>query len=964
MSRLIAARAPAKIRKNRVLTTASLIALAAALPAQAQTQTAQTEAVDEIVVTGTRVVRDGYQAPTPLTVMDAEQIRAAAPANVADFVNELPALAGSVEPQNSNASISSGTAGINALNLRALGTDRTLVLMDGQRSVPSTITGSVDVNNFPQQLVSRVDVVTGGASAAYGSDALSGVVNFVLDKEFTGLSVEADGGITTYGDDLSWKLGIAYGTPFAGGRGHFLLSGEYANKEGIFGVPRAWAEQGIYLINNPAYGTGAGQSTGVPERIIVSGAGISNATYGGIITNTALSGIAFNRDGSPYQFQYGPQRLDPWTVGGQAMSNQANTFNTLDPSDTRQGVFTRVSYDLADYAEVFVQGSWNYSDSEALSGHQYHLGNLLIRADNAFLPQSVRDLAAARGVTQFNVGKFNGDIPIRGTDNDRITRRVVAGANGSFSAVDADWSWDAYYQYGETRSSENLPAITNNARYARAIDAVRAPNGTIVCRVNADATTTNDDPQCVPFNIFGEGVVTEAAKQYVLGRPHRNQKFTQHVAAVSFSGEPFSLWAGPVSLAFGAEHRKEAVAGAVPQEYVTGWFVGNYRASFGSYTVTEGFVETVVPLANGESWAESLDLNAAVRATDYSTSGFVTTWKVGATYAPMSDIRFRVTRSRDIRAPNLSELFQAGGANTNNIVDPFTNPPTVVQYQGLVSGNPDLQPEKADTWGLGVVVSPGFVPGFTASFDYFNINIKDAIGNVGNQTIVDRCFAGDTAYCAAITRGPNASGVVVITQIRSQPFNLVSQQNRGFDVDLSYRTSLDEIVDGWAGNLSLRALATRYLENYRNDGIAPPTESVGQNSGNGPPKWRYRLSAGYNLDPVGIILTARGISAGVYDNTNIECQAGCPVSTATNRTVGENDIEGAWYFDLNLTYQFLAGDDGDEGEAFLTIKNVLNTDPAVVAQGPAGTSFLSQPANPTLYDTLGRTFRAGVRFRM
>lgn len=701
----------------------------------------------------------------------------------------------------------------------------------------------------------------------------------------------------------------------------------------------------------------------MPERIIVSGAGVSNATYGGIITNTALAGIAFSADGSPYQFAYGSPRLDPWMVGGQAMANQANTFNTLDPSDHRQGVFTRVSYDLSDNVEVFLQGSWNYSDGESLSGHQYHLGNLLIRADNAFLPQSVRDLAAARGVTQFNVGKFNGDIPIRGTDNDRITRRVVAGANGSVNAADTDWSWDAYYQYGQTRSSENLPAITNNARYARAIDAIRGPNGTIVCRVNGDASAANDDPACVPFNIFGEGVASPAAKDYVLGRPHRNQKFTQSVIAASAGGEPFDLWAGPVSLAFGAEHRKESVAGAVPPEYVSGWFVGNYRASFGSYTVTEGFVETVIPLANGESWADSLDLNAAVRATDYSTSGFVTTWKIGATYAPMSDIRFRVTRSRDIRAPNLSELFQAGGANTNNVVDPFNNR-TVTQYTGLNTGNLDLEPEKADTWGLGAVLTPTFLPGFSASFDYFNINIEDAIGNVNAQTIVDRCFEGDTAYCAAITRGPNASGVVVITQIRTQPFNLVSQQNRGFDIDLSYRATLDQIVDSWAGNLSLRALATRYLENYRNDGIAPPTESVGQNGGNGPPKWRYRLSAGYNLDPVGIVVTARGISAGVYDNTNIECQTGCPASTATRRTVAENDIDGAWYFDVNLSYQFLGNDDGDEAEAFVTVKNVFNKDPAVVAQGPAGTSFLSQPANPTLYDTLGRTFRAGVRFRM
>ncbi len=953
-----------KIWKNRALATASAAALSAALvlPAAAQ-QSAQAPSVEEITVTGTRVVRDGYQAPTPLTVMDAEQIRASAPANVADFVNELPALSGSTEPQNSNSAISSGAGGINTLNLRGLGDVRTLVLLDGQRSVGSTINGTVDVNNVPQMLISRVDVVTGGASAAYGSDALSGVVNFVLDKDFTGLSVEADAGITTYGDDKSWKIGVAYGTPFAADRGHLLLNGEVSNKDGIFGVPRDWAKQGIYLITNPAYGTGAGQSQSVPERIIVSGAGVSNATYGGIITSTALAGTAFDPSGQPYQFAYGSPRRDPWMVGGQAMANQANTFNTLDPSEVRQSVFTRVTYDVTDAVEVFVQGSWNYSHGKSLSGHQYHLGNLLVRADNAFLPQSVRDRAVTAGVTQFNVGKFVGDIPVRGTDNDRTTRRVVTGLNGTLGAFDSDWSWDAYYQYGETSTSENLPGISNNARFARAVDAVRGANGSIVCRVNADAVTTNDDPACVPFNLFGENVNSQAAKDYVLGIPHRNQKFTQSVMAFSVSGEPLSLWAGPVSLAFGAEHRKETVAGAVPPEYNSGWFVGNYRPSFGSYKVTEGFIETVIPLANGEAWADSWDLNAAIRGTDYSTSGFVATWKVGTTYAPIPDVRFRITRSRDIRAPNLSELYQAGGANTNNVTDPF-NGNAVTQYTGLVSGNPALEPEKADTWGLGAVLTPQFLPGFSASFDYFNINVKGAIGTVTNQDIVDRCFQGDTVYCAAITRGPNASGVQVIQQIRSQPFNLVTLRARGYDIDLSYRASLDEIVESFAGNLTLRALATRYLENYRADGIAAPVERVGQNLQDGPPRWRYRLSAGYNLDPINVILTARGVSAGVYDNTNIECTTGCPVSTTINRTVAENDIKGQWYFDLNLTYKFLSNDDGDEAEAFLTVRNLANTDPALVAQGPAGTSFLGQPANPTLYDTLGRTFRAGVRFKM
>ena len=949
--------------KQQALTTVSATALLMAFSAgaaQAQTaapQTAQAAPVEEIIVTGTRVQRDGYEAPTPLTVVGIEQIEAAAPTNIAEFVQSMPQIAGSATPQTSNSSISSGTAGLNTLNLRNLGSTRTLVLLDGQRSVGSTLENIVDVNTFPQALISRVDVVTGGASAAYGSDALSGVVNFVLDKKYQGVKGEVSGGVTTYGDDRSWKVSISAGHGFANDRGHFLLSGEIIAKDGIFGNNRAWNGTGTYTIVNPAYGTTAGLTTTVPHFLVVSGAQPDTATRGGIITSTALKGIAFGAGGTPYQFNYGALTNDPWTVGGNWQANQFNNEGTLDGAEKRQGVFTRFAYDVTDNVNVYLQASWNNVRVQQNSAPAYQLGNLTIKSDNAFLPAAVAAQAAALKITQFGMGKFLSDLPTRGTDNARRVQRYVVGAEGKIDAFESTWSWDAYYQKGVTLASETLPKITNNAALAFAIDAVRNANGTIVCR-SAVAQAAG----CVPLNIFGTGVASQAAINYVIGTPHRNEKFQQDVQAISVTGEPFTTWAGPVSLATGIEHRREAVSGYVDPIYNSGWNVGNFLVTTGAYEVTEGFIETVVPLAKDQVWAKALDINAAARFTGYSTSGFVTTGKVGASWSLIDDIRFRATRSRDIRAPNLQELFANGASNTNTVQDRFNNN-AVTSYVGFTVGNPNLVPEKADTTGLGVVVQPQFFPGFQASFDYYNIEIDGTIDTVSAQNIVDLCFAGRQEYCSALTRGIGSGGASIFSRILIQPFNFVAKTNRGYDIEASYNTRLDNINDSWAGTVGLRLLATHFLKNYTNTGLVPPTDTVGSNGGNGPPNWRYNFQFTYSNEPVSFSLTGRGFSGGNTNNSYIQCTSGCPAATSFNETININTMAGALYWDANISYKIPVGDMG-ETQLFLTVRNLTNKDPEIFAQGPAGTGFLTQATNPGLYDQLGRVFRASVRFKM
>jgi iron complex outermembrane recepter protein len=894
----------------------------------------------EVVVTSTRIVRDGYKAPTPTSVLGAQEIANKAPANIADFVNELPSLSGSTSPRNNVASLSTGLVGINALNLRGLGANRTLILLGGQRVAASTLTGLVDINTIPQALVKRVDIVTGGASADWGSDAVAGVVNFVLDKDFTGLKGQFQGGLTTYGDDGNYNASLTAGSPIADGRGHILLSGEIARDDGIAGIGnRSWYN-GAKLFFNPAYKATNGQ----PQLVALQNSGFATATPGGIITSGPLKGTYFGPGGTPAQFNYGPIVSGNFMQGGDWQYADFAKSGDLDPELNRQSIFGRINFDVTDHFQLFTQGSYSRATTREAALTQFNFGNITIQPDNAFIPASI----AAQVTAPFSLGTLNQDLgPAIATTN-RSSLRAVVGANGDFDVSGSKWTWDVYGQ--ETVNhiyTDGLVSITS--KYNAAIDAVRNSNGDIVCR----SILTNPTNGCVPYDIFGTGVVSQAARDYVLGTTWGRTKLTQDVVAGTLRGEPFSTWAGPVSVATGIEHRREAVSGSNdPLSTTRSYFAGNFLASFGSYHVTEGFFETVVPLVKDLPFLKSVDFNGAVRGTDYSTSGYVTTWKVGLTYSPIDDITFRATRSRDIRAPNLAELFQAGQSSTTSIADPFRGNSLATVFQ-VTSGNLNLKPEEADTLGLGVVLEPHFIPGFAASVDYYNIRIDDAISTVNAAALVNQCFLGNTAFCSQITR--NASNV--ITAVAVLPVNVAAQIARGLDFESSYRQPLP------SGNVSLRLLATRFLKNYSNDGITPATDTVGTNSTNGTlrnslPKWRYLASIGYDRDPVAVTFTARGFSAGVYNTSYLQCTSSCPTSTAANMTINDNHLPGAIYFDTNVTVKLPRNI-----EAFLAIDNLANKDPAQVAFGTSiGAAPLS--VNPLLYDVLGRTFRLGFRFTM
>jgi len=957
---------------------------AQAAPQDAQTAAAPVDGSD-IVVTGSRIVRSGFQSPQPLTVLTQKEIETQSPTNnLADFVNSLPALAGSTRPANSRLNLSSGQAGINALNLRNLDNQstgtRTLVLIDGHRSVGSTVNDIVDINTIPQGLVKSVEIVTGGASAAYGSDAVAGVVNFILDKKYEGLKVSADSGVTTYGDGSNYRFTITAGTSFAGGRGHVVVNGELAHQDGIFSVDRAWNATGYVRITNPAWST---NSTTAPQYLTtLRQVGAANSTPGGLITGStgttanSLRGIYFGQGGSVNHYQFGALTYPAitgssgpsLTQGGDWRVNDSGRRIGLMPEENRYGVFGRLSYDITDNAEIYFEGSYNRGKSVFNAGPNLSTG-IAYKPDNAYL---IQELGAAQlaGITGVTVATTAADLPYRGVNNERKVQRYVVGADGRFQAFGKDAHWDVYAQYGRADMREQLTNIMNTQNMLNATDAVFAPAGnalgvaagTIVCRSSLTSPTNG----CIPLNRLGIGVANPAAFAYVLGNPERNEIAEQKVAGANLALTPFATWAGDVSVSVGAEWREESIKGSVPAQYqpiinldasghavstTNRWSVGNYLPTNGRYNVKEAYLETVVPLGLG------LEFNGAVRATDYSTSGYVTTWKAGLTWQPIRDVRFRVTRSRDIRAPNLSDLYQAGGSNSDSVRNPFydandpSKGPATYAYSATVIGNPNLKPEKSDSWNVGAVFTPRFLPGFNASVDYFRIEIKDAIGSFGAQDIINLCYLGNQDFCSGYTVDPtNASKLL----FRSQPFNFSRQLVRGIDFEAAYRVPL-----GGDTAFTLRGTATNYLDNLLYTGIqgSVAVNTAGVNGGQGStPSWIFHFSGTLDFPTTSITAVARGVSSGKYAANGIECTSACPVSTTNYPTYDNNHVSGLFYVDLNLTQRVKINNTSD-AEFFVNVTNLFNRWPLLVPE-------TGLAANTTYSDMLGRTFRVGVRIKL
>jgi iron complex outermembrane receptor protein len=883
---------------------AALLACAGA--AVAQTQDEPSAVVDEIVVTGSRIDRAGFTAPTPTVRMTAEDLAVGARLNVAAALNDLPQFRATQSPQTTSTNTGAGGAPV---DLRGLGVSRTLVLIDGRR-----VSSENDLNSIPTVLVKSADVVTGGASAAWGSGAVAGVVNVGLDRRFTGGKLGAEYGISSFDDAEQVRFEGAWGRGFLDDRAHLVIGGEYLDNEGV--IPRA---------SRPNSGRWSQVSTndGTGNFVNVGDVGFSNAAYGGLIMSGVLAGKAFNPDGSLRDFDFGT-KVGTSTVGGEGPSN--DDISPLITPQQRYATLASLTYDVSDTlrltADVRHSKMWNtytwFGD--------HNRGNLVVKRDNAFLPTAVGSAMDAAGETTLTIGRFNSDINFPKIDFERVTTQFTLAVDGEFGD---NWRWGAYYSHGEFENNIDTPGFVLTKEWGQSVDSVVNPvTGQAVCRV----ALTDPSSTCVPINLFGLGAPSQAAQDYVTGTPMQRSTTKLDTAGISLRGEPFTLPAGDVSVAFGVEARKESIDQTIGELDAAKAFRSfSFSAMSGEFSVKEGFAEVLVPIVRDVPVFNNLQFNAAARVSDYDTSGSIWSWKVGATNEFFPGFRGRVTQSRDIRSANLTELYTQSTTGYNTINDPQQKESIYVLNNG--GGNADLVPETADTFTIGLTYSPPSVPGLNMSLDYYSIKIDEVITTIAPQDLVNRCFNGNTALCSKVER--DAAGTLIRTV--STYVNLAEYKTDGIDAEISYSAPLDRLVADAPGRINLRLVGTWTNSLTTNDGISEIeyVGSQGYSFGLGVPELRLNGSAGWQGEVFGANLRARYISDGQYNSTI---------------KIVNNHIGSYTYFDLGVTAN-LAHYGAEGVELYANATNLFDRDP------PKGSLF------SPYYDVLGRYVTVGARVR-
>jgi iron complex outermembrane recepter protein len=959
--------------------------------------------LEEVTVTGSRIRRDGFDAPNPLTVVTRDQIERLGQVNVAETMSVIPQNT-SFQSDTNIGIITTANIGSTFANLRGLnpfyGT-RTLTLVDSRRFVPTSDGGAVDLNMIPSMLVGRIETVTGGASAAYGSDAVAGVVNVILDKTLTGFKSQLDYGQTFRGEGDTKHASLAWGVQFAEGRGHFLIGGEYQDSGGVGDCAkvRDWCAESYDIFNNS--GIRAPDANGVR---VASGYNVPGSpTYGqpnfvigprsaqawnvaqGVFRDLAPTPIGlrfmrFNDAGTALVPMDPGLYVSNLAIGARQGGDGDSTYedSALRTPLERYSIFSHTSIELTDRLSANLELSYGGRDVNVAQQITGPRSTYFITADNAFLPASAVALFPVGG-GQASLGKdLDGDY--RSVNSaEAETFRAVAGLNGQLFD---GWNWDAYYQYGRNTREQTISNTRVNSFFQYALDAVRDPAGNVVCRgvllgVAAAAG-------CVPMNLFGLHNFTPEALAYAYRTTREDFEYEQNVVAASINGDLFDGWgAGAIGAAFGAEYRTETgdvTHGNIPYYNE---FAFTFGQDFGGdIDVVEGFAEINVPLLRDQSFARLLELNGAVRRTHNSNedaitkeskSTDITSWKVSAIYDPAAWLRMRGTRSRDIRAAGFRELYQKSvpteeGSTQGRVNNPFAG--NAVDGTPILGGGDfALTPEIADTTTVGFVLSPGgFAEGLRISADWYEIKIDDAITSTSGQQLVDFCF-NLGSFCDRITFNPAAPNRTDITFIKATQVNLSTFTSRGVDLELDYTLPLDRVVPSASGNLNFRLLAAW---NYDLIIASAPGAAVRNFAGqtgpnaafgdfNSSPEWLFNSMLTYTNGAFSTTVNLRYIDSGILNILRIGPDDPRYSPTLIN-SISDNTVDSAYYVNLSMTYAIPWGGNERGVEIFGVINNLFDKDPPL-APGGGGGGGSNYPTNPVYFDTLGAQFRAGFRLR-
>ena len=916
------------------------------------------EGTEDIIVTGSQIARSGFDTPTPVTVLSVADFERVGAPNIADALNQLPALKPSITP--SATTNLSKLAGANYLDLRGLGYLRTLTLIDGKRYVPSSPEGVVNVNVIPQSVIGSVEVVTGGASAAYGSDAVAGVVNFRLDHKLQGVRGSVQYGVSDFGDHKNYLGSVAYGTKFGDDRGHLLLGAEMAENKGISRVSRRpWADHSV--INNPAYTLTNDESA----YILVDNARLSDSAYGGVINSVlggnpaGLVGTEFLAGGQTRRFDYGTMQSGNTQNGGTGVASTSDLV--LEQPYKRWAAFGGAEFEFSPAATAY--GSFSYGHSKLRGDSIVGNDQITIQRDNVFIPAAVRTVLEANpGVTGFTMGRTLNDYGRGYFDQKAWAWTAIAGVRGDISDT---WSYDLSYAYGKSRNKTIFAGTRITQAWRDAVDAIDNPATLGVVDPICRTTITNPGNGCIPLNLFGPIAPGEqaAAIANILAPSLRDWHQTQQSADLIIRGELFQLPAGPFSIAAGVHWRKfstdvrsDPLSSSRTPTGGTFLRVGNTLPFSGEEVVKEGFGEVLVPILADSSLGKRLELDIAGRITNYKTSGQVETWKVGINYELNDAIRFRATRSRDIRAPNLQELFAAGQTLVFTVIDRARQVPNL---NGVIApdsytaatisgGNRNLKPERADTFTAGIVLSPA--PRVRASLDYYNIKIDGAISTLGSGAILDQCLNGNATICSLITREASTNGTSPgrITNILLAPANVAGINTEGLDFEAAYSFPLGN------GTFAIRQLAT-YLMKLDLIGaqgdvtkLAGNMAQVAIDGPSGTSRLRTSTILEFNNDKFRVSATGRYVSGGLVTRDIDVDKPEVPITSP-------NKINGRFY--LDLAGEVTVYRPGGEGRVavFGAILNALNKMPPI-------TGYDEYAAPRQLFDVIGRQFTAGIRF--
>ncbi|OAO01571.1 TonB-dependent receptor [Sphingomonadales bacterium EhC05] len=1000
-----------------------------------------------IIVTGSRIARPGVESPSPVTVVGNEDIKLQGTTRIEDILNTLPGVAASQA-----SGLANGADGTATVDLRGLGSTRTLALINGRRIVPgdpSPTSGSAaDINIIPSAMLKRVEVLTGGASSVYGADAVAGVVNFIIDDEFEGFRIDAQYGVYQHDnnnqfirpflnargfpfpdgntvDGGSIDATVAFGSKFDDDRGHFMVYGGYRK---IKAVTQAERDFSACVLQNVGSGANrCGGSATTPNGNI-------------LVFDTAVT------TGTSTFYTFAPNR---GLVPGAGVFNFA-PFNHFQRPDERFTAGAFVKYEVSDSFRPYMEFQFMDNQTVAQIAPSGNFGNTLtLNCDNPLMSaaQSAVICDADNLISGFvgtfpaaTTAPFNPDPtapPIDfqdgqgGTYNQgyaltlrrnieggprrsnlgHTTFRGVLGANGDISDV---WSYDAYYQYGKVEYSQVYDNEFSIARLTRALDAVTdnrpgsATFGQVVCR----SLITAGDTNCVPYDLFaGEGGASQAAANYLNVSGFQNGETTEQVANISFTGDLTNYgivfpWAeNGVRINVGGEWRKETLELEVDTAFATGDLSGQGGATLpisGNFDVLEFFAETQIPIIEN-GFVDLFEINAGYRRSHYETSADRTyntdTFKIGAELAPIPDIRFRAVYNQAVRAPNIQELFRTPAVGLSGSNDPCAGititatdfgclaqglvlgqgvtPNPAGQYNGLLGGNADLQPETAKTWTAGVVLQPSFVPGLSVTVDYFNIKVNDAIRTFGVDAVLNNCVTNASATftpasCALVNR--DAAGSLWLTPggfTTDLPNNVGSLQTSGIEIAGNYSVPVS------FGQISFSMNGT-YLDSYEIEngltnadgsrvafdcvGLYGPTCSVGgtSNAGAPLPRWRHKARVSLNMDS-GIGISAQWRYVGKVTAETVSSFAALNPGGLTDHAGPGTRISAISYIDAVLSFTV------EETFNFrLGVNNLFDKEPPLVTSGGGGTPNLcpTGPCNgntyPATYDSLGRYLFAGV----